>query len=311
MGRTKTTKVHRGTMDQSDQQLHPAEYASLEQGSIHFIGTATVLIRYGGFTVLTDPNFLHRGDRVHLGYGLHSTRRTDPAMEIEDLPPLDVVLLSHMHEDHFDRIAAERLDRRVPLVTTGHAAVSLRRQGFETVQALRTWDSVEMEKQGVKLRVTSMPGRHGPGVVGWLLPPVMGSMLEFVTPTGQTALRLYISGDTLVHDALHEIPRRYPEIDIGLLHLGGTRILGMLVTMDDKQGVEAMRIVNPHEAIPIHYDDYTVFKSPLDAFKRSVEAAGLEERVRYLNRGQSYVFEVPRTRLPPRRAATVWSEARP
>lgn len=298
-------------MDKRDQKLQPAEYASLEQGSIHFIGTATVLIRYGGFTILTDPNFLHRGERVHLGYGLHATRRTDPAMEIDDLPKIDLVLLSHMHEDHFDRVAAERLDRRVPLVTTGHAAVVLKQKGFETVRALRTWEAVEAEKAGVTLRVTSMPGRHGPAVASWMLPPVMGSMLEFITPTGQTALRLYISGDTLVHDALYEIPRRFPEIDIGLLHLGGTRILGMLVTMDDEQGVEAMRIINPHETIPIHYDDYTVFQSPLDDFKRAVEAAGLEERVRYLNRGESYVFEIPRTRLPPRRAATVWSEARP
>lgn len=41
------------------------DYAS---GSLFFIGTATVLLRYAGFTILTDPNFLHQGDHVHLGY---------------------------------------------------------------------------------------------------------------------------------------------------------------------------------------------------------------------------------------------------
>lgn len=40
------------------------DYAS---GSLFFIGTATVLLRYAGFTILTDPNFLHQGDHVHLG----------------------------------------------------------------------------------------------------------------------------------------------------------------------------------------------------------------------------------------------------
>ena len=74
-------------------------------GSIFFVGTATVLIRYAGFTILTDPNFLHAGDHVHLGYGLVSRRLTNPAVEPEDLPPLDFVLLSHMHGDHFDRVA--------------------------------------------------------------------------------------------------------------------------------------------------------------------------------------------------------------
>jgi len=60
-----------------------------------------------------------------------------------------------------------------------------------------------------------------------------------------------------------EIPLRYPDIDLALLHLGGTTLLGVLmVTMDPKQGAEVVRIVKPRAAIPIH-DDYTVFKSAL------------------------------------------------
>jgi hypothetical protein len=46
----------------------------LRTGSIVFIGTATVLIRYGGLTVLTDPNFIHRHAQVDLGYGQSATR---------------------------------------------------------------------------------------------------------------------------------------------------------------------------------------------------------------------------------------------
>jgi len=46
-------------------------------------------------------NFLHAGDHAHLGYGLTSTRRTNPAVEIEDLPPLDFILLSHLHGDTY------------------------------------------------------------------------------------------------------------------------------------------------------------------------------------------------------------------
>ena len=44
--------------------------ADFSRGSIFFVGTATVILRYAGFTILTDPNFLHAGDHVHLGYGL-------------------------------------------------------------------------------------------------------------------------------------------------------------------------------------------------------------------------------------------------
>ena len=265
----------------------------LRSGSIFFVGTATVILRYAGFTILTDPNFLHAGDHVHLGYGLRSERQTDPAIEIDDLPPLDLVLLSHLHGDHFDRIAEAKLDKRVPIITTPHAARYLEGKGFRPPAALNTWESILVRKGDARLRVTAMPGTHAPGPLRKVLPPVMGSMLEFGTTESGTRLRLYITGDTLIHDRLREIPRRYPEIDLALLHLGGTRVLGLLVTMDADQGVEAMKIVDPKTAVPIHFNDYTVFKSPLEDFKRAVAQAGLEDRVRYLAHGETYQFEVP------------------
>ncbi len=66
-----------------------------------------------------------------------------------------------------------------------------------------------------------------------------------------------------------------------------------MVTMDGEQGVELMRIVQPKLAIPIHYNDYDVFKSPLSDFRRAVEAAELADRVHYLDRGDTYTFKLP------------------
>jgi L-ascorbate metabolism protein UlaG (beta-lactamase superfamily) len=263
------------------------------EGSVFFVGTATVVLKYAGFTILTDPNFLHAGDHVHLGYGFTSKRLTNPALEIEELPPVDLCVLSHYHGDHFDPVAEARLRKDLPIVTTPHAARKLRRKGFQALTPLETWESVDIRKGGSYMRVTAMPGRHGPPVVHWLLPPVMGSLLEMSPPGGGQSVRIYITGDTLVFDALREIPRRYPDIDLALFHLGGTRLLGVLLTMDGEQGVEAMRIVDPKEVIPIHFDDYDVFKSPLSDFRVAVEKAGLSSRVRYLTRGQELRFRGP------------------
>jgi L-ascorbate metabolism protein UlaG (beta-lactamase superfamily) len=261
-------------------------------GSILFIGTATVLIRYAGLTVLTDPNFIHRHERVDLGYGLSATRLTDPALDIHELPPLDFVLLSHFHGDHFDQLAERELDKSLPIVTTPEAADALRQRGFVALHPLATWEDVSVSKGDARLRITATPGRHGPPVVSLALPEVMGSLLEFQSGVSDRSLRMYITGDTLLIDALQEIPRRCPDIDLALLHLGGTRVLGIMVTMDAEQGVGLLRMIQPKQAIPIHYDDYDVFKSPLSDFQRAVDAAGLTGRVHYLHRGDTYTFTV-------------------
>jgi L-ascorbate metabolism protein UlaG (beta-lactamase superfamily) len=68
-----------------------------------------------------------------------------------------------------------------------------------------------------------------------------------------------------------------------------------MVTMDAKEGIEMMQIINAEVSIPIHYDDYDVFKSPLSDFQRAVREAGLERRVHYLNRGDTYKLAVKRS----------------
>src|SRR3954466_4068676 len=89
--------------------------------TLTFGGNATTLLRLGPFTVLTDPNFLPRGQRAHLGYGLRSKRLTGPARWPALLPELDAILLSHMHGDHWDRIATRALPKETPVVTTPEA----------------------------------------------------------------------------------------------------------------------------------------------------------------------------------------------
>ncbi|WEF31681.1 MBL fold metallo-hydrolase [Pseudoduganella chitinolytica] len=260
------------------------------EDSVQFIGTATVLIRWQGMTIMTDPNFLHKGDHAHLGYGLTSERLTNPAIEFGALPPIDLVLLSHLHDDHFDRTVQEKLNRDIPIVTTPTAAGQLRNMGFRKVFGLQTWEALQVTKGTATLRLTAMPGRHGPLAVVPFLPTVMGTMLDL--GGGGSRYRLYVSGDTMVYDDIEDIPRRFPGIDLALLHLGGTRLLGIVtVTMDAKEGVKMLRLIAPQRAIPIHYNDYTVFKSPLSDFQQAVEEAGLADKVSYLKHGESYRFE--------------------
>lgn len=266
--------------------IHLPEGRRTDADEITFIGTATTVISFAGFTILTDPNFLHRGDRAYLGLGLSTRRLTEPARSIEQLPALDFIVLSHHHGDHFDRIAARDLDHDLPVVTEPHAARKLRSQGFRSPIGLPTWQSQTFARGDTQVRVTSVPAKHAPGPLGYALPPVMGSLLDF-SRDGQRLLRLYITGDTLLHDGIRTIATRCAPIDMCIIHLGGTRVAGILLTMNGRQGAEALRVIDPREAIPVHYDDYTLFKSPLSDFRQAVEDADLPVRVRYLGGGDT------------------------
>ena len=111
-----------------------------------------MIVRYAGFTILTDPNFLHSGDHVHLGYGITFRRRTDPAIEIEALPAMDFVLLSHYHGDHFDHVIEEKLDKSLPIVTTHHAADGLADKEFHETHPRRNGRRSAYARARSKLR---------------------------------------------------------------------------------------------------------------------------------------------------------------
>lgn len=269
----------------------PEHGTDADEPTLTFIGNATVLLRYCGFTILTDPNFLHRGQRAYLGYGLTSRRRTDPAIPLQALPPLDAVVLSHLHGDHWDRVARRGLPHHLPIVTTPHASRRLHGvHRFRMAVGLRTWEHFDLVKAGATLRVTSLPGQHAPGVARRLLPPVMGSLLEF-TPADRNdgrRFQLYITGDTLFFDGIREIARRWPTMDAAVLHLGGTRLPGgLVVTMDGRQGTDLLEAIRPPRAVPVHYNDYDVFSSPLSEFLDEAERRGLEQRIVPVEHGQT------------------------
>lgn len=309
-------------------KIKPSGIDGVDNASLYFVGTATTILEWEGIRVMTDPNFLHAGDHVHLGPGVTGERKTNPAVDLEELPRIDAVLLSHYHADHFDEKVESSLRRDLPIVTTPHAKHHLHEnksdeEKFTDVYDLDFFESCLVsippknctnDSKIPAIKVTGMPGKHVPdgalSVANDLLaavPPTNGWMVELGYKPGESApnsaftngYRIYISGDTLMVDDLKEIPKRYADkkIDLMLVHLGGTTIPSpklplLMVTMDAKQGVQLMQLINPEVTIPIHYDDYDVFLSPLEDFKKAVESAGWSDRVVYLDRGDQYRFSV-------------------
>lgn len=264
----------------------PAPPEPTDDVTLTFGGNATTLLRIGGFTLLTDPNFLRRGQRAYLGKGLWAKRLTDPALEPTQLPVLDAILLSHLHADHWDRIATATLDKGTPVVTTPAAAQALDRRGFRETLDLTPWQRHEVTRGDETLRITSVPGEHGPGLLARVLPPVMGSVLELVRG-GEVSWRGYISGDTLFRPYLAEVLQRCGPLDVLIPHLGGTKALGFTVTMDGRQGADLVELLKPPVTVPVHFDDYDRFASPLGDFVREVAQRRVPGVLRPVTRGET------------------------
>jgi L-ascorbate metabolism protein UlaG (beta-lactamase superfamily) len=255
-----------------------------------FGGTATMLLRIGGFALLTDPNFLHRGQFAHLGYGLRSRRLTEPALQPTQLPALDGILLSHMHGDHWDRVATKSLPKGTPVITTPQSAKCLVDRGFTATADLRDWQTHEFTRGTDTLRITSVPGLHATGLLGKALPKVMGSVVEWVrggVAGPDVAWRGYISGDTIYRPFLGEVLERCGPLDVLIPHLGGTKAMGMTITMDGRQGADLVELLAPPVTVPVHYDDYDRFKSPLGDFVTEVARRNLQGDLRPVQRGET------------------------
>ncbi len=272
-----------------DDTKRPAEF---EEATVLFVGAATVILRYGGFTILIDPRFVDHGDHVHLGYDLNATGlgASELAKAIEQLP-VDFALVPELQEGQPGRVDRE-LDRRLPVLTTRCAASTLRRKGFVFAKGLATWETIPVARGAAAVRVTALPAQRPVGVESFL-PDAMGSLLEFAGPDEAVRLRAFVSGDGAVHGDLREMPRRHPGVDLVLFPVAGARVVGVLGGTDGR--VTVVRLVAARVVPPVPGDHDTA-GSPLEVFAAAVRRAGLEAHVEYVEPGAGYVFTPPALR---------------
>ena len=182
---------------------------------------ATLLVELGGRRLLVDPMLGGPGSYPAIeGTPKPRPNPLVPLPQVE-LEPLDAVLVTHLHRDHWDPAAAERLDRGLPLFTQPASAERLRADGFAAVTAVE--DSVELD--GLILHRTG--GEHGRGELAEAMGPVSGFVLEAV---GEPSL--YVAGDTIWCEAVEEALHRFRP-DVTVVNAGAARFLeGDPITMD-------------------------------------------------------------------------------
>jgi L-ascorbate metabolism protein UlaG (beta-lactamase superfamily) len=227
-----------------------------------WLGHATVLLRIGGMTILTDPVL---SPRVGVGLGLITggpRRLVAPALSLRQLPPIDLVLISHAHFDHLDRPTLTRLGKRAHVVTAHHTTDLLRDLNFARLTELRWGESVTVGP----LTVTAQKVRHWGART--LYDRHRGYNAYLIESAGH---RVLFGGDTAYCDDFRDIQ---PPVDLAILGIGGYDPYAF-AHANPEQAWEMALHCGAERILPIHHGTFRLSQEPPDEpMERMLEVAG-------------------------------------
>jgi L-ascorbate metabolism protein UlaG (beta-lactamase superfamily) len=227
-----------------------------------WLGHATVLIDLLGVTVLTDPVL---EPRVGVGRGrlkLGPRRLVEPALRPDELPPTDLVLLSHSHMDHTDLGTLARLDRQTPVVVHRGNRDLVRR--FRHVTEL-DW-AARADVGGILIEAT--PARHwGARMLTDAHRGYGGYLLE------RDGVRVLFAGDTAYTDQLTPLGR-HRRIDLAILPIGAYDPW-IANHASPEEAWRMFRALGATYLLPIHHSTFRLSREPTaEPLERLLEAAG-------------------------------------
>lgn len=248
-----------------------AELALASDGTLYRLGHSTVLIKLAGGWWLTDPVFSERASPVQWA---GPKRFHAPAIALEDLPPIEGVILSHDHYDHLDKAAIRALAGRVKHFYTPLGVGDLiARWGVpqEKISQFDWWQSVQVGD----VRLTATPAQHFSGRAPFQSNPTLWASWVIQTPD----MRVFFSGDTGYFTGFREIGQRLGPFDLTLMECGAYDPQWEGVHMLPSQSVQAHRDLGGRWMLPIHNSTFDLafhaWSAPLDAVAQEADRQGV------------------------------------
>ena len=247
------------------------------QVAITWIGHASFLVQFTDLNVLIDPNF------ANWLFLLKRIKRS--GLRIEHLPPIDLVLLTHAHFDHFHKPTLRRLPHpKIGVMPwgVGDLAINL---GFGRIIELDWWESFSQRDW----KVTLTPSKHwGARTLRDSHRGYGGFLLE------HQGRRIYHAGDSAFFHGFEEIGRRIPP-EVALLPIGAYHPESFRrVHMGPDQAVKAFRALRAQCFVPMHYGTFRLSFEDLDEPPRWLleiaEREGITSQIRMLEEGVPEIF---------------------
>jgi len=253
--------------------------------ALTFIGHSSFFLQTGGKTILLDPNFAQ--------WLFVLKRLRHPGLRIEDLPPIDLVLVTHAHFDHLHRPSlraiarhTERLRGRAPSIILPHHVTDLVEDlGFSEIIELNHYETSDFD--GVK--VTLVPSQH------WgarIIKDAHRAYGGYVVRSGRDSL--YHAGDTAYFKGFREIGQKlHPQI--ALLPIGAYSPPAFRANhTSPEDAVRAFVDLGSRWMVPMHYGSFRLSHEPMDEplklLAKEARRAGIQDRVRVLPEGVTAFF---------------------
>ncbi|HUD49709.1 MAG TPA: MBL fold metallo-hydrolase [Candidatus Baltobacteraceae bacterium] len=252
---------------------HPPPPASVAPGdlAVTFIGHSSFLLQFSGSAVLMDPIFSERASPVSWA---GPKRVRPPGLNFEQLPRIDLVLLSHDHYDHMDIHALRRLREAFhPLFVSGlNNGAILRSLKIDAPVELDWWQSHRVNDNTT---VTMTPAQHFSGRRPWGRNGTLWG--GFVLET--EGWRVYFAGDSGYAGLFRDIGRRFPGLDLAFIPIGAymPRWFMSPVHMDPAEAVQAHLDVGARQSIAMHFGTFQLTDEPIDEPVQWLERARAEK----------------------------------
>jgi N-acyl-phosphatidylethanolamine-hydrolysing phospholipase D len=218
--------------------------------AVLWIGHATTLIQIDDVFILTDPVFTK-------SVGGLSARLIEPGLDPDNLPQVNVTLISHLHFDHLSLDTLDMIQHKIDRLYVPKGGFAyLPDYSFESHE-LGWWKSDQLGDHPDSLKITAVPVQHNGmryGVdIGWMKTSFTGYVIQY------HGLTVYYGGDTAFNAKnFSDTSDLFPRIDLALLPIGPVQPRALMEVMheDPSEALDAMRLLHAKTMIPIHFDTF-------------------------------------------------------